>query len=303
MGRYFFLVKQQLTTPPFEVMVFRSNFPEDSTLTPKEEFFKTIKKFPTIEKQLAGVNFVREFVRTPRLQYVSTKSVGDRYVLTNHSYGFIDPLYSSGLIQTFESVFKISHLLLSAFGKIKGKVQKGDFSAAAFSSIDALHKNQIKQSDRIVSNAYKAMTSFSTWNAWSQFWLFQVLFHDLWIQRACFRYFETGDKREFENFLDEVRPGDNAPFIEEKTKLLNLIEETLDAVSKKEITPIEASNRMLHNFKGQKSLPQHVFTWGDQNAKFVDFANPNVAQQLIGWGFQESPKHIRENLFDFKIPA
>ena len=54
---------------------------------------------------------------------------------------------------------------------------------------------------------------------------------------------------------------------------------------------------------GESLLPKHVYGWGSQDHRHVDFANPELVQQLLGWGFSQSPSWLREKLFDFSLPA
>lgn len=274
--------------------------PLDEGLSPEEEFKAVIARFPDIERHLEGMEVVMPFKRTGRLQYASRQSVGDRHFTAPGTFGFIDPLYSNGLIQTFESVYFGARHLLSAFGKEEGPVRAGDFSMAAFSGMEVLHRTQWQQSDDTISKAYQAMGDFDTWNAWTQYWLAQILFGDLWLQRACFRYFEDGDTAHFDAFLDEPRPGEAAPFARDKANLLNDFGALLDVG---EAGAVNAGQAMLQRLSEEAWLPRHVYAWGADEARHVDFSREDVVGSLLGWGFGDSPDHLRNGLFDFKLPA
>ena len=88
-----------------------------------------------MERHMEGIEVTMPFTRTGRLQYSSRQSVGERHFTAPSTFGFIDPLYSNGLIHTFESVYYGARHLLSAFGKEEGPVKKGDFSTAAFAKM------------------------------------------------------------------------------------------------------------------------------------------------------------------------
>jgi len=274
--------------------------PENSDLSPEEEFRAFISRFPDIERHLEGIEVTMPFKRTGRLQYASRQSVGDRHFTAPGTFGFVDPLYSNGLIHTFESVYFGARHLLSAFGKEEGPVAPGDFSTAAFARMELLHRTQWKHSDATISKAYASMAEFSSWNAWTQYWLAQILFGDLWLQRACFRYFEDGNVAHFDAFLDEIRPGEKAPFAQDKESLLEDLGALLEIRGNGVVDTGEA---MLARLAQESWLPRHVYDWGASESRHVDFSRDEVVGALLGWGFEASPDHLRQGLFDFKLPA
>ena len=268
--------------------------PEQPGLSPEGEFRAIVSRFPDMQRHLEGIRVVRPFVRTGRLQYASRQSVGDRFFLSPSTYGFVDALYSNGLVHTFESIHVAAHHLLSAFGAIEGKAASGDFSAQAFAPLEDLHRRQWEGADLMISSAYQAMRQGDTWQAWTHYWLAQVLFGDLWLQRACFHYFASGDATGFDVFLEEQRPGDAAPLQSEKMQLLKdlkaLLDEGADAPA------------LFARIREEGWLPRHVFDWGNPEARHVDFSRPEVVGPLLEWGFSASPAPLREGLFDFPLP-
>lgn len=283
------------------LMLDPRKYPIDEALSPEEEMQEILAQFPTIQAHLANSTAIRPYVRTGRLQYKAKQAVGERHFISNNVYGFIDPLYSSGLINSFETVFYGANLLLRAFEEREAGIEN-PFAAEHFQSMQELLEAQWTQADLMISMAYRAMQSPKTWHAWTQFWLAQVLFHDIWIQRHCFQYFEQGDKTIFQRFLQETRPGNEAPFFAAKNDILDHFQQTLDQLDAKAISPDEAQAQMLSQLESQEWLPKHVYKWGSTEQRNVDFANPEVVQQLLGWGFTQSPEWLRENLFDFSLP-
>jgi FADH2 O2-dependent halogenase len=168
--------------------------------------------------------------------------------------------------------------------------EEDTFRKERFQPIESLQKNQLRDSDRMVSNAYRAMGSLPTWNAWTQLWLGQVLFHDLYLQRLCFNYFETGDKGVFDALLLDGRPGDDAPFAADKVKMISGVQSILEEFRVGKLDPDTAES------------PKHVYGWGNKDSRNVDFSDMNLVGALIGWGKTDAPKAIREELFDFKVP-
>lgn len=273
--------------------------PVREDLSPEEEFRAFVSRFPDVERHLEGIRVVRPFARTGRLQYSSRQSVGDRHFTAPGTFGFIDPLYSNGLIHTFESVFFGALHLLSAFGVHEGPVAKGDFSAAAFSSMEVLHQTQWRQSDATIARAYASMGDFSSWNAWTQYWLAQILFGDLWLQRACFKYFADGDVGHFDAFLQEARPGENAPFAAARAALLD----DLGTLLAEDAAVPDTGAAMLERLAEESWLPKHVYDWGNPESRNVDFSRNEVVGALLEWGFTASPEHLRTGLFDFSLPG
>ena len=72
-------------------------YPDRPDVSAEEEFFAFIERFPGIAQHLRGGKAVRPWTRTGRIQYSSTRVVGDRFCLLGHAAGFVDPLFSKGL--------------------------------------------------------------------------------------------------------------------------------------------------------------------------------------------------------------
>jgi FADH2 O2-dependent halogenase len=287
--------RSESTRASVGLLLDRDAYPLDESVSAEEEFYRVIADFPDVERHLDPVEPVMPWIRTGRLQRTSSQSSGHRHYLTNSTYGFVDPLYSVGLVHTLESVFVGANLLLEAF-------EEGEFSADRFERLDELHRKQLVDADFLISNAYKAMGDFEVWNAWTQMGLGQILFDDAYIQRHCFKYFESGRTDEFDSLLRETRPGDEAPFVAELDNMHHTIADALDAYVAEEITPEEASRIILGELEQAEWLPDHVYGWGEEGARHVDFSDPDVAEKLLTWGKTDSPDHIREGLFDFELP-
>ncbi len=277
------------------LMLDRDAHPRDDTLTAEEEFYGIISSYPDIDRHLEPVEPVMPWIRTGRLQRSASKSTGHRHLLTNHTYGFVDPLYSQGLIHTFESVFRSMTLLLEAF-------EEDDFSADRFTPIDDLHRRQLKTADLLVSNAYISTSEFDLWNAWTQLILAESVLPDLYVQRSCLKYLSSGETAEFDHLLQETRPGDDAPFAPERDALLERFSELLAAYADGEVEGDEATHSLLDELTQVDWLPKNVYDWGNEDARHIDFADPELTAELLAWGQTDAPAHIREGLFDFEMP-
>ena len=134
-------------------------------LTPEEEFYSFIDRFPSIKAQFANAHAARAFTRTDRLQYTSTQVVGERFCLLGHAAGFIDPLYSKGLYTTLMSTALLAHLLIDA-------QRAGDYSAARFQPLEQLTLRYVRAHDRVVANSIKSWSNYKLWAVYSVLWMF-----------------------------------------------------------------------------------------------------------------------------------
>lgn len=122
-----------------------------------------IARFPSIERQFVRATAARPWVSTGRIQYASKQSTGYRYCLMSHTAGFVDPLFSRGLINTLEGIFALMPPLIEA-------LNTGNFDAAAFEPVNALQRRVLDYNDRLVNGAYIAWKDFDVWNAWLRVW-------------------------------------------------------------------------------------------------------------------------------------
>ena len=139
--------------------------PVRKEITPEQEFFEFIDQFPTVADQFKRAQAVRDWVRTPgRIQYSSTKTVGDRWALLGHAAGFVDPFYSKGLYSSLTAAALLADLLL------KGN-ETGDFSAETFRPFETTTLNYIQSADRLIANSYKSFKHPKLWQVYAVMWL------------------------------------------------------------------------------------------------------------------------------------
>jgi FADH2 O2-dependent halogenase len=149
--------------------VDEQHHPEDATATPEEEFARFVEMFPSVARQFATARAVRPWVRTKRLQYFSTRTTGARWALLSHAAGFIDPLFSRGLVNTFDNLRSLTRVLCEA-------LEDDDFSEERLAHVDAEQKRNIRFADKIVAGSYIAWDDFRLWDAWLRLWAVGV--HD-----------------------------------------------------------------------------------------------------------------------------
>ncbi len=137
-----------------------NRFPLDREVDPEVELRSWIDRFPTIRAHLGEMRPIRPLVRTGRVQFSSTRIVGDGFVLTPHAAGFIDPLYSTGLL--------MSAMFITRFAAIVPRcLATGDFSAARFQPVEDHFLTELEHMDRVVGGTF---ASFRDFQVFRQFW-------------------------------------------------------------------------------------------------------------------------------------
>ena len=138
-------------------------YPKTSA-APEDEFFTFISRYPNLVRQFAHARAIREWTGTDRLQFMSTRSIGKRFCMLPHAFGFVDPLYSSGLGITMAAINVMGARIIQA-------VRDDDFSVERFEYVDHWMKRNIGYYDRLVAGSYTSFQSFPLWNAWTRLWM------------------------------------------------------------------------------------------------------------------------------------
>jgi FADH2 O2-dependent halogenase len=263
---------------------------------PEQEFYSIIKRFPSIANHLKDLKPVREWVSTDRVQYSSTKSVGHRFALLSHSQGFIDPLYSRGLISTFENIHTLAGRLIEA-------LKDDDFSVERFTHIDKLQIAKLNHNDQLIYNTFRSMSHFPLWNAMTQLWLAYLILNDVYLFRSSLKYLSSGSLSSFIDLdNEEPYPMAKAPFAENFKTVMDGYEALLDKVDAGQMPVQEAANHMLSLLKQSELLSQSVYPWGDPEAGHVDFrAHPEPIKPLIVSGLEDIPSALIEKFFGSKL--
>ncbi len=261
-----------------------------------EEFRQLVQRFPTVARHLRDSTPTRPFVKTGRIQYSSTGSAGQRFFLLPHSAGFVDPLYSQGLVSTFEAVYALALTLRTA-------LDDGDLATARFAGVERLQRTQLHAADRMVSNGYLAMRDFATWNAWTHLWMATKLFGDIAVTRTCLRSLASDDPTALDEALTQVPAAVNGPAAPEYQRLLGIAEHQLRAATTGGTTaPAAAAATILGELGGSRWLPHGAYGWGDAAATHVDFTPPRLARVVL-WGKLAAPAPMRRGIFDFPVWA
>jgi hypothetical protein len=86
-------------------------------------FNEEVERAPAVKKRIDGATRATGFFATKDYSYRTTRTAGDGWVLVGDAWGFLDPLYSSGVLLALKSGE------LAADAIVEG-LKKGDTSAA-----------------------------------------------------------------------------------------------------------------------------------------------------------------------------
>jgi len=153
------------TNPAISVGLTLDNrvHPRREGVGPEEEFRSFVDRFPDVRRHFADAKPIRPWVSVPRCQYSSRQVVGDRWCLMAHSAGFIDALYSSGLVMTVSTVAHLVEPLCRA-------LETDRFARADFLEVERDFQRRLRFTDMLVSGSYTALRDFELWNAWVRVW-------------------------------------------------------------------------------------------------------------------------------------
>ena len=168
---------------------------------PEREFQQFLADHPSVAKHFKNAARVREWTVAPRLNYTSRETVGDRHCLLGHAVGFVDPLFSRGLVNTFESIARLAPTLLKSLRA--DRWQREDLLPLERYSLEVVRIN-----DRLVANSYIAFRTFPLWNAWFRIWLSGSYIGVLRLRRILSDYLVDRDNEALDGaFENATYPG------------------------------------------------------------------------------------------------
>jgi len=261
-------------------------YPKPTDMTPDEEFNHYLDMYPAIKRQFAGAQRVREWVSTDRMQYSSKQSIGYRWCLMSHAAGFIDPLFSRGLSNTFEVVDALASRILAA-------LKDDDFSVENFEYVERLERGLLHWNDELVNSSYIAFSHFRLWNAVFRVWGSSVTPGTLRLTRARVGYLNDHDERHFRELEDVPHPGLWWP---EGTMFRNLLEATAETCEKYEVGELDgdAAADIIFKLIDECELVNPVFGWKDPEHRFVWPKAPTMARFMV-WASLQAPPELRKH--------
>lgn len=258
-------------------------YPKPKDLTPDEEFAQFLDRYPAVKRQFEGASRVREWVSSDRLQYSSKQTIGDRWCLMSHAAGFLDPLFSRGLSNTFEVVDALTSRLIEA-------LKDGDFSAERFEYVERLEQGLLKYNDDIVNSSFISFSHFRLWNAVFRVWGSFISPGTMRLTRARLNHFKDGDERHFRDLEDTLFPGLWWPESEKFKTLLESTAETCEKYEAGALTGDEAADVVFQMIK-DCDIVNPAFGWKDENQRFVSPSTLTMARFLY-WASFQAPEEM-----------
>jgi tetracycline 7-halogenase / FADH2 O2-dependent halogenase len=259
-------------------------------VSPEEEFFNFIKKYPAIEKQFKNAKSVREWVSTSRLQYSSKHSAGHRFFLMSHASGFLDPLFSRGICNTLEVVNLLAGALINAD-------KNDDYVSSEFKKIDEFQQNVIDFNDGLVDSSYISFRSPELWDCMWRVWGLVAIYGTFRVLRCAIKYEVDGDSTVFNDLLETRFPGavtSNSQVWDLYSKTVN----TMRKVESNEITEDEAIRNLHTLIENNSELAPSVFPFSDFTKKWTVPSALDMEGVLL-WVTKTAPQEIRDEYFDY----
>jgi FADH2 O2-dependent halogenase len=260
-------------------------YPKPKDMTPEEEFNKYLDMYPAVKRQFEGATRVREWVSTDRLQYSSKQSIGYRWCLMSHAAGFLDPLFSRGLSNTFEVVYALISRLIPA-------LDDDDFAVERFEYVETVERGLLHYNDALVNSSYISFNHFPLWNAVFRVWSAFLTPGVMRLTRARQNYALTGDVKWLDALENTLHPGLWWPESHEFKQILDLMAEACEKYEAGSIDGDTAAEIIMKSLR-DCDLVNPVFQWTDPEVKFV-LPSTAMMAKFMYWGTRKAPADMQE---------
>lgn len=271
-------------------------FPK-TDISPEAEFQKFLEKFPNVALQFEDAKPVRNWIATDRLQYSSHSCMGARFYQVPHAAGFVDALFSFGLVNSYTILIPLAGRILKAFAK-------NDFSQEQFSDLERLQQQLFDYNDKLVSCSYTSFASYKLWNAWRRVW---ILGSTLRQWKAGIRKglkIEAGKGEELAKVKDEVNLDYLTPSFEGLgDDFFYNATTTVEKVELGLIDPDEAAEQIISSIDSIDFLPKNYLGLGNESQKYLDLlSNFGTSEQsrFLSW-VKTSQKPEVKQYFDYDM--
>ena len=133
--------------------------------TPDELWRHLLARYPTIGALFGDAKALMPIAFRRRIQHRLTRAAGKGWALLPHAYGFVDPLFSTGIAWSLRAIERL------ALCFERGEPGKGDL--ARYGALLAAEADQI---DLLVAGAYAAMAHFDVFAAHAMIYFAAVSF-------------------------------------------------------------------------------------------------------------------------------
>jgi FADH2 O2-dependent halogenase len=256
---------------------------------PEREFREFIARYPSIAMQFERAVAIRAWTRADRIQFSSTRAVGERYCLVPHAFGFVDPLFSTGLTMSLHAVNMLAWRLIEA-------KRDGNYGIERFLPIEERMKLNLDYVDQLVSGSYIAFGSFALWNAWYRVWALGTVYGGTGVMEALGRFMRTNDPASFDACEQTPYQGAQASAFPEYRALFENARRVLEEVSAGTTDYERGASRIFELIGASGLWPK---PWGALTGSVRHpgiFTLPKMGT-LARWMTQESPDFVRRHYF------
>lgn len=271
-------------------------FPK-TNLPPEAEFQNFLNQFPSIGIQFKNAKPIRECVSTNRLQYSSHSCMGERFYVVPHAAGFVDALFSFGLVTICTIINPLAYRLLKA-------IAEKDFSTQHFAPIENLQQKLLNHNDDLVNCSYIAFRNFNLWDAWRRVWILGSFLRQSKVRMPQVSQIAAGKARDLVNFneLDDLEcltpsfEGVGEEFFQDVVATLEKVERGL-------LSPDDAASVLMLSIQSIDFLPKILLKLGDVSRKHLDLKSLDAFYEGLRFLFwvKTSPKPEAKKYFDFKV--
>jgi FADH2 O2-dependent halogenase len=272
-------------------LVLNREIHPETGMDAEQEFFGFVRRFPGMAKQFARAKAVRNWTSTARLQYGSTQLTGHRYCLLSHAAGFIDPLFSSGLVLTTVTVDLLAKELLRSF-------ETGDFSVEGYRHIDDFFQRNVKFFDLVVGNAFLSFRDYDLWDAWFRVWVVGLLVGTELNGKLYLRYLQTGDKSVLNASRHAPHTGVLGSEFQPFRELFYRAAAEMDRV-RSGGSPKDAAVRIRGMFQSLNYVPRY-FRWHDSSVRTTPAFTIGGMTRMYFWYLFHSPRPVFEELYGWR---
>ncbi|HAA27490.1 MAG TPA: FAD-dependent oxidoreductase, partial [Cyanobacteria bacterium UBA8553] len=270
-------------------------FPK-TEISPEQEFKNFLTRFPDIAIQFENAKPIRQWVSTDRLQYSSHSCVGERFYVLSHAAGFIDALYSFGLVNTCTIIIPLASQIMKA-------IAENDYSAERFTDIEHLQQKLFDYNDTLVNCSYISFADFNLWDAWRRIWILGSFMRQAKAGLKKKLKIAAGKGKELFDLnssnLDSLTPsfeglGDN--FFRNATTIVEKVSEGL-------LSANEAATHIMGLINSVDFVPSDYYKLGEPSQKNIDGESDFIASEHKRFMFwvKSSQKPEVKKYFDYDI--
>ncbi|MBD0838242.1 MULTISPECIES: NAD(P)/FAD-dependent oxidoreductase [unclassified Streptomyces] len=265
-------------------------YPRPADRSVEEDFWYHVNRYPDIARQFEGIKPMREWVATDRLQYSSSRTVGDRWVLLAHAAAFIDPLFSRGLHNTCEAVNVLAWRILRAVGD-------DDFSADRFAGVDRRQQALFDGNDKLVNAAYQSFSHHELWSAVFRIWAWGSNAGTFRALEAFRRWRKDGKESHLLELESVENPGLHWSDHEGYSELFNAMVDRCDDYAEGRISGPDAADELYERIQESAFVPRH-WGWTERELRFI---NPTMGRitKTMWWAATQAPDDVRRLMLGF----